>query len=217
MKVLQPKRIAIGITLLLALLPHAHAQYKYVAADGSITYSDRPPPTDAKKVQRNSVGGMVDTGKTEDDLPFAIKTAMQKHPVVVYSAPDCAPCDQLKQHLQKRGTPFSEKLVRNNGDLNALKALGIVDSSFPSLTIGSQKQNGFEPGALDNMLDLAGYPKSVKLPAGYRGSSEPLTAELSKPSQIAGAEQVKPKTKVKSEAAKPAPAPVAEPKPLIRF
>ena len=33
--------------------------------------------------------------------------------------------------------------------------------SFPTLKVGKQSFRGFEPAAYNNLLDLAGYPKSA--------------------------------------------------------
>jgi glutaredoxin len=208
---------AFGSLLILAAIPMAHAQYKYVGADGSVTYSDRPPPPDAKQVQKTSTASNVLVASSLDSLPFAVKAAAQKYPITIYTAPDCGPCDQLKAHLQKRGAPFSEKVIRNVTDIAAMKALGFADSSFPALTVGSQKQSGFEPIGLDNLLELAGYPKNIKLPPGFVGGSEPLTPEPVKTAkaspQTANGETVKARPKREPVVAEPTP----EPKPLIRF
>ncbi len=209
------KRIVVGSLLLMACLSAAHAQYKYVAADGSITYSDRPPPPDAKQVAKTGAPGSATTAAEE--LPFAIRAAQQRHPVVLYSATDCGPCTSVKLHLQKRGIPFTEKLIRNDADLAAMKPLGFSDSNFPAISVGIQKQTGFEPTALDGLLDLAGYPKNGKLPAGYVAQSAPLTADAVKPiaSEVANVPSANTRPKREPKPIEAAPKP--EPKPLIRF
>ena len=160
----------------LALPSMVLAQYKYIAADGSVTYSDRPAPPDARSVTGTRSGGTLTTSQN-DELPFAVKQASNKYPIVIYTAAECAPCNAMKQHLTKRGVPFSEKTLRNAADQTAFKGLGFSELSLPAITVGAQKQNGFEAGSLDGLLDIAGYPKSAKLPVSYTAKSETLTPE----------------------------------------
>jgi glutaredoxin len=215
-----PKSKLILIAALLLSSGSAFAQYKFVGADGSVTYSDRPPPSDAR-VGSTSKVGVAGAGVAQglDDLPFALKQVSSKYPVVLYSAPDCAPCTNAKVHLAKRGVPYSEKQIRNAADATAFKSLGFSEMSFPAISIGAQKQNGFEATALDTLLDAAGYPKSAKLPASYQAKSEPLTAEPSAKTTVRVADagstagnEPRPEAKPK----RPAPAPVKQ-EPSIRF
>ena len=47
---------------------------------------------------------------------------------------------------------------------------GLVGDTFvPSLKVGNQRFRGFETGAYDNLLDLAGYPKTTLKSAGGQG------------------------------------------------
>jgi glutaredoxin len=208
------------IAALLLSSTGAFAQYKFVGADGSVTYSDRPPPSDAKVATTAKVG-VAGAGVAQglDELPFAVKQVAAKYPVVLYSAPDCGPCATAKIHLAKRGVPFSEKQVRNAADATAFKSLGFSELSFPAISIGAQKQNGFEAGALDTLLDAAGYPKSAKLPATYQAKSEPLTPEPNAKTTVRVAEATnsaggEPRAETKPKRA--APTPVKQ-EPSIRF
>jgi glutaredoxin len=169
--------IAALVSSLSAVAHDAVAQYKYVGPDGRVTYSDRPPPPEVTNAKTSRIGTSGAGVAQDADLPFAVKQAAGKYPVTVYTAPDCSPCTAAKAHLQKRGVPFSERVVRNVADTNSFKALGFSELSFPAISIGSQKQSGFEAGGLDTLLDAAGYPKSAKLPASYQAKSEPLTPE----------------------------------------
>ena len=201
----------IGLTLSSA----SFAQYKYVAADGSVTYSDRPAPPDAKAVSGIRSSGALATPPNEE-LPFAVKQTATKYPIIIYTTAECAPCAAIKQHLGKRGVPFSEKTLRSATDMNAFKSLGFTEQSLPAISVGSQKQNGFEATALDSLLDIAGYPKSAKLPANYAAKSETLTPEPIAKTQVRVAEapatQNDAKTGPKKEVA-----PVKAKEPVIRF
>ena len=199
----------------LAMASSAHAQYKYVAADGSVTYSDRPAPPDARSVVGIRPNGAL-VAAPEDELPFAVKQASSKYPVTIYTAADCPPCNFLKQHLAKRGVPFSEKILRTAADNTAFKNLGFSETSLPAVSVGSQKQTGFEAGALDGLLDIAGYPKSAKLPANYAAKSETLTPEPAAKMQVKVAESSSAQSDTKT-APKKDLTPTKPKEPAIRF
>lgn len=194
------RQLAVGLLPLslavVALFPaQAEAQYKWVARDGTVSYGDRLPN---ENVESRKVGQTVTAADLNSALPFAVKTVADKHPVVLYSGSDCAPCDQSRAHLIKRGIPFTEKRINTAADAQAMEKLGFSDSNVPTLAVGRQKQVGFEASAFDNLLDIAGYPKTSLLPPGYRTpSAEPLT-----PSEPASA---KAKTGSQADAQKQAP------------
>lgn len=157
----------------------ALAQFKHVDANGKVTYSDRPPPPEVKSGQtiKLSSRGNDANRSANPELPFSLKQPATKYPVVLYTSPDCDHCNTARAHLTARGVPYSEKVIRNNADVAAFKGLGFSEVSFPAITIGSQRQNGFEAGALNTLLDAAGYPKNVPLPSGYTAKIENLTPE----------------------------------------
>lgn len=154
----------------------AGAQYKWVAPDGTVTYGDRPP---IAEVKANKVGGVNNAGGGANaNLPYALRAPTDKYPVALYTTTDCRPCDQMRSHLSKRGVPFSEKLIKSQADVQVMEKLGFSDPSFPLMTVGKQKQTGFEPGAIDSLLDNAGYPRTSLLPAGYRnGGNDAASAK----------------------------------------
>ncbi len=217
-----PKSKLLLLAALLYTSGSALAQYKIVAADGSVTYSDRPPAGDIKVASTAKVGAAgAGVAQGTDDMPFSVKQAASKYPVTLYTAADCGPCASARVHLTKRGVPFSEKLIRNVADTNTFKGLGFSELSFPAITIGGQKQNGFEASALDTLLDAAGYPKSAKLPATYQAKVEPLTPDPVAKTTVRVAEGSgnDARAETKTAEAKPkkaAPTPVKQ-EPSIRF
>ena len=140
----------------------ANAQlYKWVAPDGTVSYSDKPPPATAAKVERKSYA----TGASTVDLPYELAQAVKSSPVVLYTTKDCAACDQGRQLLNARGIPFSEKTVSTNEDNAYLKKIS-GGNSMPVFTVGRDKQIG-NLGKWENMLTAAGYPASSMLPKTY--------------------------------------------------
>ena len=78
---------------------------------------------------------------------------------VIYSTA-VADCKQARDLLNGRGIPFTEKMVQKQEDVDELKQL-VGDTFVPALKVGKQSFRGFEAGAYNNLLDLAGYPKTA--------------------------------------------------------
>ena len=142
----------------------AHAQlYKWVGPDGKVSYSDTPPPSSAKQVETKSVSvGAVDGA----DLPYELAEAVKGNPVTLYTTDNCAACDSGRKLLNARGIPFTEKTVKSNDDIAQLKQVTDGDQ-LPFLMVGRRKQSGFESNAWNNLLTIANYPASSKLPKTY--------------------------------------------------
>ncbi|MBI3229060.1 MAG: glutaredoxin family protein [Burkholderiales bacterium] len=178
--------------------PFASAQlYKWVGPDGKITYSDTPPPKTAAKVEKKNLS----TGPADAGLPYEVSNAMRNHPVTLYSADKCAPCDAARQLLQTRGVPYTEKTVSSYEEQTKLQKIsGGID--LPYLKVGSTERKGFESDSWNAALTTAGYPESNILPRGYQfRSPEPLIA-------------VKPKAAEPPPEKKPEEPAIARPKPV---
>jgi glutaredoxin len=156
---------------LLFIVSSAHAQlYKWVAADGSISYSDKPPPATAAKVERKSISG----GSSQADLPYEVGQAAKNNPVTLYTMQKCSACDQGRKLLTERGIPFSEKTVSTNDDVDRVQKIS-GSGQMPLLVVGREKQTGYSPDAWGSTLSAAGYPATNTLPKGYSNPSpEPV-------------------------------------------
>jgi hypothetical protein len=183
------KRLLLNSLILVALgalTAPAVAQYKWRSADGITVYSDVPPPGGARQMNDRTSDEPLLSASASDaapqstpavELPYELKTVSGKHPVVLYTAPECAPCALARQHLGTRGVPFSEKSISTSADFEAFKTRGFSENSFPAMTVGREKTVGFEAGAYDRLLTAAGYPRNSKLPANYKqAAAEPMTA-----------------------------------------
>jgi len=135
--------------------------YRWVDSSGRTVISDTPPPGKAKEVSRIGNGSAA----ADDGLPFATRKARENYPVVLYTAADCLDeCRQARELLNGRGVPFTEKMLQKAEDAAELKAL-VGDVFLPSLKVGGQSFRGFQASAYNNLLDLAGYPKTPPAPA----------------------------------------------------
>jgi len=156
----------------LASMP-AHALYKVVGPDGKVTYTDRPPVSPENKVGSvNTTGG----GGSDASLPYELRQAAQRYPVVLYTTASCGPCESARALLRQRGIPFTERTVVTPADSAAMQRL-IGRTDVPAVTVGSQVIGGYNAGETNTYLDAAGYPKRSMLPANYAApAASPLTS-----------------------------------------
>src|SRR5262249_26009647 len=134
--------------------------YRWVDKDGRTHYTQTPPPPDARDVERKSLGGSGGGGGVAagGDLPYATQAAGKNYPVTLYTSPGCgAPCEQARSYLVRRSVPFREISVREQKEIDSLKALA-GGTQVPYLVVGSQKQGGFLEETYAELLDSAGYP-----------------------------------------------------------
>jgi glutaredoxin len=130
--------------------------YRWVDPQGRTIISDTPPPGRARDVSKAGFGN-----ENADGLPYEVRRAVENFPVTLYTSADCASeCKQARDFLNARGVPFTEKMLQKQEDVDELKKL-IGDAFIPALKVGKQSFRGFEPAAYNNLLDLAGYPKSA--------------------------------------------------------
>jgi glutaredoxin len=196
------KIIAAASLLALTVLP-AHALYKVVGPDGRVTYTDRPPV--ASPGQALSLGASAGAG--EAALPLALREPASRFPVVLYTAPDCAPCNAGRDLLRKRGIPYQERAAgATQADQQAwLRQVGSADA--PALSVGRQMLHGYSPTDWNTYLDTAGYPGESRLPPGYV-----------QPAPMPLVDAVTPRSAAPARAPEPAPAePAAAPAGGFRF
>lgn len=155
-------RRGLAVALLAGAVVPAIAQYKIVAPDGRVTYTDKPPTA----AQARQGGGSADTAPAANaGMPYETRQAMSRYPVTLYAGKGCAPCDQARQWLRGRGIPYNEYTVDSNADIAQLQQR-FGDSSVPVVTIGNQTIKGFSGSELQSYADAAGYPKQARL-TGY--------------------------------------------------
>jgi len=152
------RKLLAAVLLMGCSIAIAQTTYRWNDKDGRTHYSDQPPPSDARNVQKKTLGGQyVEVGATS----FGLQKAVQDFPVTLYVSGDCATeCRIGRELLQKRGVPFTEKVVRSYEDGEMLKKLAGGELIVPVVAVGSLVQKGFDEGTWNKLLDDAGYPKS---------------------------------------------------------
>jgi len=157
-------RFTTAVLLATTALP-ALALYKVVQADGSVTYTDRPPAAGSGRI--TTMGRNAAPAATEMVLPLELRQAADRFPVTLYTSPDCIPCDNGRRLLQQRGVPYRERVVSSEEDVAALERT-VGGRTVPALTIGSQPLRGLSEADWSAYLDAAGYPREPRLPRGWQ-------------------------------------------------
>jgi len=190
MKAFRSLTLCAALLLTTALVGNAAAQYRWVDAEGKVHYGDAPP-RDAKEVRALSTRSTPAPAIREDSsrsLPFELRRAVERAPVVVYTAPECQPCAPALALLRERGVPHDERTVTSPDDLQEFRRLS-GGLRLPYLTVGSQTQSGFNPDIWLSLLDAAGYPKGSVLPRDYQWpAAKPLVPQAEAKQPPAGAE-----------------------------
>ena len=173
MKTAHHHAATLSLAALLALLPAlapAQAIYRIVGPDGRVSFSDKPPVSNDGKATTLGPGGRSSASSNAAELPFELREAMTRYPVTLYTGDNCVPCGEARSLLVRRGIPYAERTITTNQDIEAFQRLG-MEATVPTATIGSQRLRGYSEGAWNDYLDAAGYPKTSRLPNGYRNAA----------------------------------------------
>lgn len=150
------QKTILALLLALPLVVVAQGVYRWVDKDGKVHYGDSPPPENKSVQQKNLKAG---TSTVTDNLPFAVRDAVQKNPVTVYLTKCGELCDGARALLAKRGVPYTVKDPDNNpADTESLNKLA-GGLEVPFLQIGDTTIRGFTEGGWNSALDAAGYPR----------------------------------------------------------
>lgn len=162
--------VVVLASLLLVPAVHAGKLYKWVDAEGRVSYQDRPPPSGSGHVEERDVGDNgVDSG-SKADIPADV---LAKFPVVVYGTPKCGTCISARAHLKRRHVPFRDVNLDGNARAQQEVIQKFGELTMPIITVGDKVMKGYLDSLLDGELDSAGYPKAAGAAASTTtGSTE---------------------------------------------
>jgi glutaredoxin len=153
------------LILALALPGIASSQtYRWTDDQGVVRYTATPPPKSARNVQTLPAA----TPPPAPQPSYELSRLQAEYPVTLYTTSSCGEaCDAARDALNLRGVPFRETAVSSLEVHEELKRVaGAVE--VPTVVVGREAHRGFEAGAVNAMLDRAGYPRTGILPAGTR-------------------------------------------------
>jgi glutaredoxin len=151
--------------------------YRWTDENGRLHITDTPPPPSAKSAQKPRPGAApAETPAAPpaaQQQPYELAQAMKDYPVTLYTSPICKEaCAMAREALNKRGVPFKEVQVWEEGTNEELKRV-TGGSDVPALVVGRSVQKGFLQDAFDSLLDSARYPRAGILPARSQAAPKP--------------------------------------------
>ncbi|WP_301100293.1 glutaredoxin family protein [Propionivibrio sp.] len=160
--------VLLSAALLTATVASAQTTYRWIDKDTGLTvYSDQAPPAGAKQVVKMTGEERFD----DQQLPYTTRQAAEKFPVTLYTTANCVEaCKQARGLLNGRGIPFTENMLKNDEELAELAKKLDGEATVPTLFVGRQSLKGLEYSAWNNLLDLAGYPKTAPYGAKPSGA-----------------------------------------------
>src|SRR3989304_2091497 len=153
------KRIVWSLVCLVFMFLYAQAGelYRWVDNSGRVYYGDLPP-ADAVNVE---VMKATRSDVPNEYIPYESRKAQQNFPVVLYVALGCGElCTQARSLLNKRGIPYSEKMVRTKDEIDAFRQL-TGSEIVPTLAVGKTILKVLQSERWHGELDIAGYPKTA--------------------------------------------------------
>ncbi|MCY7387562.1 MAG: glutaredoxin family protein [Burkholderiales bacterium] len=150
----------VGGILLLSMAAGTNAQevFRWVDKNGKVHYGDMPPPpAEVKTVQTKRLSDSV---IEQDDVPFAVTTAMKNNPVTLYANNCGEACSNAKSLLAKRGIPFAEKNPEADPAAAAALKEKVGALRVPTIVIGANSLTGFDEEGWHSALNAAGYPRN---------------------------------------------------------
>lgn len=161
-------RVLICALLFSACASLAGNLYRWVDSDGTVHYSDQPPPPSVKKVEEKKLG----TSVIEGNPSYVLQQAVKNFPITLFASDCGAGCIRARELLNKRGVPFTEKNPMQPENADELKKI-LGDLVVPVLVVGNtQPLRGFDESSWNNALNVAGYP-SAPVPGAPAGRIPP--------------------------------------------
>lgn len=147
-------RFAIAFTCFSALVSFelsAISLYKWVDAEGNVSYQDSPPAS-----------GQAFEEKTFSDRAPAIGTTARPEsqlPVSLYVSSDCKNCEFVRTILEMNKVPYKQYLTDFNKDIQQ-QLLEISGSNrVPTVVIGEKVIDKLDRESLEIALRLGGHPR----------------------------------------------------------
>lgn len=150
----------------------AQSLYKWVDAQGNVTYQDTPPKNVEYEEQALVTGEEASASDGNVQASQALSNAVSNSPVVLYAIADCDNCDLVRLYLQRHAIPFTEKDA--SVDLDAQQELMelVGQLRVPAIAIGDMVVDGYSRSALRDALQQQGYPMAELESAQDEDTSE---------------------------------------------
>jgi hypothetical protein len=161
-----------GLLLLAACatthLPASAQMYKWTDAQGTVHYTDTPPPAQkASQIKAPSAGASGQNCKAPCPTNWRAPSRPARSRCTPPRNRPAPAATRAALLLRARGVPYTEKTVNTDEDKEQLRKLA-GKLELPLLVVGSRKVAGFQDAAWQDALSSAAYPRSAQLPPGYQ-------------------------------------------------
>jgi len=145
-----------SITLLALFSSNSFAVklYKWVDAEGKVSYQDRAPPAGQAYEERS----FTDQGTRSGSNPEVSRArAIRENPITLYIAENCDSCETVRSILEMNKVPFEQVPVDTDAKLQ--KKLKNIAGSIrvPTLTIGDTVVKELDRNRIEDALRAGGY------------------------------------------------------------
>ncbi|MCI0400720.1 MAG: glutaredoxin family protein [Gammaproteobacteria bacterium] len=153
-----PKIVLATLLALAASEVLATKVYECIDEEGNHSFRDYCPPGSTPVMEKRIPTGDDALRERHQDEPTPNDLA-EKYPVTLYRVPDCDACDLVRNYLNKRGIPFTEKNAAEDIGVQQELKDKIGSLSVPALIIGEDSVvMGYHPTRLKEAFDAIGYP-----------------------------------------------------------
>lgn len=148
--------------LVTVLVLHSSAQaaklYKWVDADGKISYQDRPPPDEQEFEVIKTYSGSAQPRRKAAKNPTTQEAVADKKAIRFFTKSDCAVCPLVQNILQQYGLLFKTLDIEN--DPAVAKALRDLTGALqvPVVAIDETVINDFSRDQFNKILKDHNYP-----------------------------------------------------------
>ena len=146
---------------------HAAKLYKWVDAQGRVSYQDKPPPQSAKILSEKPLK------KADNNITKKIR--LKTDPIDVYVTENCPSCESMINRLNELEVPYNEKNNKDHRDIQNLIIQQTSSISVPALFIDDKLVEGTSVSTIAQMLQEKGYTAPE--------APEVLETELDTPTQ----------------------------------
>ena len=149
--------LLLGLLLIGNASIEAAELYKWVDAEGNVTYQDEPPPSSADFEEQIVIDGPDDEDENTS-IDQEIEEAARKNPVSLYTTPECDACDLVRLYLTNNRIPFAEKNVEDNFVMQQELKEKSGRITVPTLIVGESIMDGYSRSALKQTFVDNGFP-----------------------------------------------------------
>lgn len=147
--------IVVGLVASLATVAATGATlYKWVDENGNVTYQDQPPPQ-GTVAEEKPLPSAVEAGESTSQTS-GLDPSLPRP--MIFVVPECEPCELVRAFLRERGIDFAERDASEDPTAQRQLERRAGSLKVPTLLVGSETVQGYDPDAIEAALQQAGYP-----------------------------------------------------------